>query len=119
MVSQTVEPIVFRKVTSDPEFQISGVVLGGSVAVVSYRWVNAGSFVSKAWDVGVKLAEMVGWEAAREHQSACLDAVTCSASTGASVSSAAGNSILWRTSFDVTVGSQWHEGQLVFPVHRS
>ena len=118
MVSHTVEPIAFTKVTSDPDFQISGVVIG-SVAVVSYRWVNAGSFVSEAWSVGVKLAEMVGWSATREQQSICSDSVTFSASVGAAVSCAVGSGIYWRTSFDVSVGSMWHEGQLVFPVARS
>lgn len=119
MVSQSVEPIAFNKVTGDPDFQISGVVLGGSVAVVSYRWVNVGSFQSNAWTSGVKLAEMVGWTATREQQSICSDSITFSASVGAAVSCAVGDGIYWRTSFDVSVGSMWHEGQLVFPVARS
>lgn len=106
------------KLVTDPEFHISGVVLGGAVAVVSYRWVNEGEFLSRAWDAGVQLADMVGWRAVVEQQSACVDIVASSA-TGLSVSSAAGTRIAWRTSFDVAVPKQWHEGQMVVAVERA
>lgn len=107
--------------TSDPEFQISGVVIGGAIGVVTLRWVNLGQFVSQAWSSGVLLAKMAGWSSVREHQSICADNITFDESLpGLSVASAAGSNISWRTSGTVEVGANmWHEAQLVFPVSKS
>ena len=45
----SVTPIHFTKLTSDPEFTISGCVVNG-LATVYCRWVNKGQFWLKAWD---------------------------------------------------------------------
>lgn len=52
----SVTPIHFTKLTSDPEFAISGCVVNG-LATVYCRWVNKGTFGNKAW-TGVALARM-------------------------------------------------------------
>lgn len=96
-------------------------VLGGCIAVVSFRWVNNGEFQSQAWSEGVQLARMEGWESTREQQSVCTDVITVDhRGGGMSVASAIGDTIAWRTSSTVTVDAgMWHEGQLVFPVTRA
>ena len=121
LVSQSVEPMRFTKLTSDPQFDISGIVLGGAVAVISFRWVNTGEFQSQAWSAGVQLARMEGWESTREHQSVCTDFITADhRGGGVSVASAIGDTITWRTSQTVAVSAgMWHEAQLVFPVTRA
>lgn len=120
-MSQTVEPIRFAKLTSDPQFEMSGAVLGGALAVVTFRWVNVGSFQSQAWSAGVQLARMEGWGSTREHQSVCTDVITVDhRGGGVSVASALGNVISWRTSQTVEVDAgMWHEAQLAFPVRRA
>ncbi|WP_273382621.1 hypothetical protein [Enorma phocaeensis] len=109
----------FTKVTTDPVFSISGVVLGGCMAVVSFRWVNAGLFQSEAWSSGVQLAKMVGWNCPREHQALTTDNLIYPAGAYA-CACVVGQNISWRTNVDITVpASSWHEGQLLFPVTRA
>lgn len=120
MVSQAVEPIAFEKVTTDTNFQIAGAVLGESMAVISFRWVNTGAFSQGAWTAGVQLAKMVGWKASFEQQSVVVDAVTAGSDGIVAVASAAGSNIAWRTSGSVSVGAgAWHEGQMVVAVERA
>ena len=54
--SFSVTPIHFTKVTTDPEFTISGCIVNG-LATIYCRWVNKGTFGNKAW-TGVTLARM-------------------------------------------------------------
>lgn len=118
-VSHVVEPMEFTKVTTDPVFSISGVVLGGCMAVVSFQWVNNGQFESVAWSSGVQLAEMVGWSCSREHQALTTDNLIYPAG-GYACACVVEQDITWRTNVGITVpASSWHEGQLVFPVTRA
>lgn len=94
-------------------------VLGGCMAVVSFRWVNNGQFESVAWSSLVQLAEMVGWSCPREHQALTTDNLIYPAGAYA-CASVVGQNISWRTNVDITVpASSWHEGQLLFPVTRA
>lgn len=120
LVSQTVEPIVFEKITGDQDFKIAGAVIGESMAVISFRWVNTGAFSQDAWTAGVQLAKMVGWKALFEQQSVVVDAVTAGGNGIIAVASAAGSNIAWRTSGGVSVDAgAWHEGQMVVAVERA
>ena len=120
LVSQAVEPIAFEKITGDQDFKIAGAVLGESMAVISFRWVNAGAFSQGAWTAGVQLAKMVGWKALFEQQSVVVDAVTTGGNGIIAVASAAGSNIAWRTSGGVSVDAGvWHEGQMVVAVERA
>lgn len=109
----SVTPIRFTKLTSDPEFAISGCVVNG-LATVYCRWVNKGTFGNKAWN-GVLLARM--------------DV----RSTGESFNMFAdnspedrmqnrflyvvGNTVSFRTSYDATIpANTWHAGSVSFPV---
>ena len=103
-------PITFTKVTSDPEFTISGVLICGCVGIVSFRWVNLGQFHIGAWDAGVKLATMNNCRSTTEIQSVCTDVLTCGYPDSiVTVASAVGQDIAWRSSVSTDVPSMWHE----------
>ena len=109
----SVTPIHFTKMTTDPEFTISGCVVNG-LATVYCRWVNQGPFFSKAW-TGVTLASMdvrstdeafnmfVDNSYEDRMQNRFLYAV--------------GNTVSFRTSYDATIpANTWHVGSVSFPV---
>ena len=109
----SVTPIHFTKLTSDPEFAISGCVVNG-LATVYCRWVNKGTFGNKAW-TGVALARMdvrSGGESFNmfvdnspedRMQNRFLYVV--------------GNTVSFRTSYDATISANtWHAGSVSFPV---
>lgn len=109
----SVTPIHFTKLTSDPEFTISGCVVNG-LATVYCRWVNKGTFGNKAW-TGVALARMdvrSGGESFNmfvdnspedRMQNRFLYVV--------------GNTVSFRTSYDATIpANTWHAGSVSFPV---
>ncbi|MCQ4792452.1 hypothetical protein NE692_03100 [Bifidobacterium adolescentis] len=109
----SVTPIHFTKLTSDPEFTISGCVVNG-LATVYCRWVNKGTFGNKAW-TGVALASMdvrSGGESFNmfvdnspedRMQNRFLYVV--------------GNTVSFRTSYDATIpANTWHAGSVSFPV---
>lgn len=109
----SVTPIHFTKVTTDPEFTISGCVVNG-LATVYCRWVNKGTFGNKAW-TGVTLASMdvrstgeafnmfVDNSYEDRMQNRFLYAV--------------GNTVSFRTSYDATIpANTWHVGSVSFPV---
>lgn len=109
----SVTPIHFTKLTSDPEFAISGCVVNG-LATVYCRWVNKGTFGNKAW-TGVALARMdvrSGGESFNmfvdnspedRMQNRFLYVV--------------GNTVSFRTSYDATIpANTWHAGSVSFPV---
>lgn len=109
----SVTTIHFTKVTTDPEFTISGCVVNG-LATVYCRWVNKGTFGNKAW-TGVTLASMdvrstgeafnmfVDNSYEDRMQNRFLYAV--------------GNTVSFRTSYDATIpANTWHVGSVSFPV---
>lgn len=109
----SVTPIHFTKLTSDPEFTISGYVVNG-LATVYCRWVNKGLFGNKAWN-GVALASM--------------DVQSVSEGFNEFVDNSpedhmenrflyvAGNTVSFRTSYDATIpANTWHVGNVSFPV---
>ena len=109
----SVTPIHFTKLTTDPEFTISGCVVNG-LATVYCRWVNKVTFGNKAW-TGVTLASMdvrstgeafnmfVDNSYEDRMQNRFLYAV--------------GNTVSFRTSYDATIpANTWHAGSVSFPV---
>lgn len=109
----SVTPIRFTKLTSDPEFTVSGCVVNG-LATVYCRWVNKGTFGNKAW-AGVALASM--------------DVRSTSEAFNMFVDNSpeermqnhflyvAGNTVSFRTSYDATIpANTWHIGSVSFPV---
>lgn len=109
----SVTPIRFTKLTSDPEFTISGCVVNGS-ATVYCRWVNKGQFQKKAWD-GVPLASM-DVNTKLEGFSVFMDSQQGSQMQNRFLY-IAGSTVYFRTSYDVTVpANTWHAGSVSFPV---
>ena len=109
----SVTPIHFTKLTSDPEFTISGCVVNG-LATVYCRWVNKGQFAKKAWD-GVPLASM-DVNAKLEGFSVFMDSFQGSQMQNRFLY-IAGSTVSFRTSYDVTVpANTWHVGSVSFPV---
>ena len=109
----SVTPIRFTKLTSDPEFTISGCVVNG-LATVYCRWVNKGQFQKKAWD-GVPLASM-DVSAELEGFSVFMDSFQGSQMQNRFLY-IAGSTVSFRTSYDVTVpANTWHVGSVSFPV---
>ena len=109
----SVTPIHFTKVTTDPEFTISGCVVNG-LATIYCRWVNKGTFGNKAW-TGVLLARMdvqSGGEAFNmfvdnSHEDRMQNRFLY----------VAGNTVSFRTSYDATIpANTWHVGSVSFPV---
>ncbi|QGM62282.1 hypothetical protein BKKJ1_0762 [Bifidobacterium catenulatum subsp. kashiwanohense] len=109
----SVTPIHFTKLTTDPEFTISGCIVNG-LATVYCRWVNKGPFGNKAWN-GVALASM--------------DVRSTSEAFNMFVDNSpeermqnhflyvAGNTVSFRTSYDATIpANTWHVGSVSFPV---
>ena len=109
----SVTPIHFTKLTSDPEFTISGFVVNG-LATVYCRWVNKGQFGKKAWD-GVPLASM-DVNAKLEGFSVFMDSFQGSQMQNRFLY-IAGSTVYFRTSYDVTVpANTWHVGSVSVPV---
>ena len=109
----SVTPIHFTKLTTDPEFTISGCVVNG-LATIYCRWVNKGTFGNKAWN-GVPLASMdvrstgeafnmfVDNSPEERMQNHFLYVV--------------GNTVSFRTSYDASIpANTWHAGSVSFPV---
>lgn len=109
----SVIPIHFTKLTSDPEFTISGCVVNG-LATVYCRWVNKGQFGKKAWD-GVPLASM-DVNTKLEGFSVFMDSFQGSQMQNRFLY-VVGNTVFFRASYDVTVpANTWHAGSVSFPV---
>lgn len=109
----SVTPIHFTKLTSDPEFTVSGCVVNG-LATIYCRWVNKGTFSNKAWS-GVALASMdvrstgeafnmfVDNSPEERMQNHFLYVM--------------GNTVSFRTSYDTAIpANTWHVGSVSFPV---
>lgn len=109
----SVTPIRFTKLTSDPEFTISGYVVNG-LATVYCRWVNKGLFGNKAWN-GVALASM-DVQSASEGFNEFVDNSYEDHMENRFLY-VAGNTVSFRTSYDATIpANTWHAGSVSFPV---
>ena len=109
----SVTPIRFTKLTSDPEFTISGCVVNG-LATVYCRWVNKGTFRNKAW-TGVALASM-DVQATCEAFNMFVDNSYEDRMQNRFLY-AVGNTVSFRTSYDATIPENtWHVGSVSFPV---
>ena len=109
----SVTPIHFTKLTSDPEFTISGCVVNG-LATVYCRWVNKGQFQKKAWD-GVLLASM-DVRAVREGFGVFVDSQQGSQMQNRLLY-VVGSSVYFRPAYDATIpANTWHAGSVSFPV---
>ena len=109
----SVTPIRFTKLTSDPEFTISGCVVNG-LATVYCRWVNKGTFGNKAWN-GVPLASM-DVQCASEGFNEFVDN-SYEAHMENRFLYVAGNTVSFRTSYDATIpANTWHVGSVSFSV---
>lgn len=109
----SVTPIRFTKLTSDPEFTISGCVVNG-LATVYCRWVNKGLFGNKAWN-GVALASM-DVQSASEGFNEFVDNSYEDHMENRFLY-VAGNTVSFRTSYDATIpANTWHVGSVSFPV---
>lgn len=106
-------PIHFVKLVTDPEFMIRGFVVNG-LATVYCRWVNKGSFFTRAWS-GVALASM-DVQAVDESYNRFVD----NSYEGEGQNRflyVAGNTVFFRASYDETVPENvWHAGSVSFPV---
>ena len=109
----SVTPIHFTKLTSDPEFTISGCVVNG-LATIYCRWVNKGLFSNKAWN-GVPLASM-DVQSASEGFNEFVDN-SYEGHMENRFLYVAGNTVSFRTSYDATIpANTWHAGSVSFPV---
>lgn len=109
----SVTPIHFTKVTTDPEFAISGYVVNG-LATVYCRWVNKGQFQKKAWD-GVPLASM-DVRAVMEVFGVFVDSQQGSQMQNRLLY-VVGSSVYFRPAYDATIpANTWHAGSVSFPV---
>lgn len=109
----SVTPIRFTKLTSDPEFTISGFVVNG-LATVYCRWVNKGTFGNKAWN-GVALASM-DVQSTGEAFNMFVDNSYEDRMQNRFLY-AVGNTVSFRTSYDATIpANTWHVGSVSFPV---
>ena len=109
----SVTPIRFTKLTSDPEFTISGCVVNG-LATVYCRWVNKGQFALKAWDSTI-LASM-DVRTVMEGFSVFVDSQQGSQMQNRQLY-VAGGSVYFRPTYDATIpANTWHVGSVSFPV---
>ena len=109
----SVTPIHFTKLTTDPEFTISGCVVNG-LATVYCRWVNKGTFGNKAWN-GVALASM-DVQSASEGFNEFVDNSYEDHMENRFLY-VAGNTVSFRTSYDATIpANTWHASSVSFPV---
>lgn len=109
----SVTPIHFTKLTTDPEFTISGCVVNG-LATVYCRWVNKGQFTLKAWDSTI-LASM-DVRAVMEGFGVFVDSQQGSQMQNRLLY-VVGSSVYFRPAYDATIpANTWHAGSISFPV---
>lgn len=109
----SVTPIRFTKLISDPEFTISGYVVNG-LATVYCRWVNKGQFWLKAWDSTI-LASM-DVRAVMEGFGVFVDSQQGSQMQNRLLY-VVGSSVYFRPAYDATIpANTWHAGSVSFPV---
>ena len=109
----SVTPIHFTKVTTDPEFTISGCIVNG-LATIYCRWVNKGIFGNKAL-TGVTLARM-DVRSGGESFNVFVDNSPEDRMQNRFLY-VVGNTVSFRTSYDAAIpANTWHVGSLSFPV---
>jgi len=109
----SVTPIHFTKVTTDPEFTISGCIVNG-LATIYCRWVNKGTFGNKAW-TGVTLARM-DVRSGGESFNVFVDNSPEDRMQNRFLY-VVGNTVSFRTSYDAAIpANTWHAGSVSFPV---
>ena len=109
----SVTPIRFTKLTSDPEFTISGYVVNG-LATVYCRWVNKGQFGLRAWDSTI-LASM-DVRAVMEGFGVFVDSQQGSQMQNRLLY-VVGSSVYFRPAYEATIpANTWHVGNVSFPV---
>lgn len=109
----SVTQIHFTKLTSDPEFTISGCVVNG-LATIYCRWVNKGQFGLRAWDSTI-LASM-DVRAVMEGFGVFVDSQQGSQMQNRLLY-VVGSSVYFRPAYDATIpANTWHVGNVSFPV---
>lgn len=123
-MDEAMQPIVFDRsglTTTGDDMSIVGYVttIGSqSIATVSIRWVNKGSFTSQSW-TATNLAKMVGWSAAREAYMTCSENIQYG-DLGKNSFRANERFITYMTPGTLQIpGGSWHNGGLIFPVVKS
>ena len=114
-VSRTplVREIHFTKLTNDPDFYVSGFVVG-KTATVYCRWVNKGTFRSKAWG-STDLASM-DVRSDREGFSIFVDNMPVT-NLQSRFLYVFGNKLCFRTSTDMDISENaWHIGSVSFSI---
>lgn len=109
------EVIQFRKLVSDSDAHISGVVVNG-VAIISLRWTNRGGFHIGAWSSDHPFAEITnGWKTDFETGNWSMD----NSAFEDCWFSFSGNRITFRTrsTHDIAANT-WHLCTITAPVHK-
>ena len=104
----------FRKLVSDPDWSVTGVVVQG-IAMISIRWTNRGGFHIGAWSGDHPVAEITnGWKSNIETGSYSVNN-----NMGEEWFSFSDNRIIFRTrtTRDIPANS-WHFCTIVAPVHK-
>lgn len=104
----------FRKLVSDPDWSVTGVVVQG-IAMISIRWTNLGGFHIGAWSGDHPVAEITnGWKSNIETGSYSVNN-----NMGEEWFSFSENRIIFRTrtTRDIPANS-WHICTIVAPVHK-
>lgn len=107
--------IQFRKLVSDPDAQIRGVVVDG-MAIISLRWTNRGGFHIGAWSSDHPFAEITnGWKTDFETGNWSID----NSAFSDLWFSFSGNRITFRSrsGHDIAANT-WHLCQISAPVHK-
>ena len=108
-----VREISFTKLTSDPEFTVSGVVVG-KMATVYCRWVNNGAFRANVWG-STDLARM-DVESAEEGFAAFADSMQGDNQQNRYLY-VFGKKLCFRTTYDADILEKtWHVGSVSFPI---
>ena len=109
----TIREIHFTKLIGDPDFFVSGFVVG-KTATVYCHWTNKGLFHAKAW-AGTDLARM-DVQAALEGFAVFVDSMQGPKQQGRFLY-VAGEKLVFRTSEDMDIfANTWHTGSVSFPI---
>lgn len=108
-----VREINFTKLTSDPEFTVSGVVVG-KIATVYCRWVNNGGFRSNAWGrTDLARMDVVSVE---EGFAVFTDSMQGENQQNRFLY-VVGNTLCFRTAYDEDIREKaWHAGSISFAI---
>lgn len=109
----TIREIHFTKLIGDPDFFVSGFVVG-KTATVYCHWTNKGLFHAKAW-TGTDLARM-DVRAALEGFAVFVDSMQGPKQQGRFLY-VVGEKLVFRTAEDMDIyANTWHTGSVSFPI---